>query len=374
MRIYLDNNASTPIDPRVLAVMEEDLCHHYGNPSSAHALGQDSRKRLTQARHAVAGFFHVRPNELIFTSGGTEALNMVIKGLFLDNPHGHIITSSVEHSAVYATVKALEKGNVHATFLSVGVHGAATVEAVEAAIRPDTRLITLMAVNNETGVKTDIEAIAELAYERRIPFVVDGIAILGKELFSIPAGVSAICFSGHKLHAPKGVGLAVVRSALKLTPLITGGEHEAGHRAGTENISGILAFAKAIELLREELPAASEKMGRLRDKLEKSLQDQLPGVIVNGLGPRVVNTTNLSFEGVEGETLLAAMDMEGISASHGSACASGALEPSRILLNMGISTEMARSAIRFSLSRMTTEQEIDAAIPIIVRLVNRLRG
>lgn len=371
--IYLDNNATTPIDPRVLAVIEEDLRINFGNPSSTHSLGQESRKRLTQAKHFIANFFKVKPIELVFTSGGTEALNMVIRGLFQSNPSGHILTSSVEHSAVYATVKALESTGTNATFLSPGLWGAVTPDAVRAALRPDTRLIALMAVNNETGVKTDIESIAEIAREARIPFLVDGVGLLGKEPFTIPAGVSAICFSGHKLHAPKGIGLAIIRKTLSIVPLITGGNQENGLRGGTENVTGIIALAKAIELLNQEFPEASQRMERLRNHFENTLMSQLSGVTVNGQGPRVVNTSDLSFKGLEGETLLAALDMEGVAASHGSACASGALEPSRILLNMGLSREAARSSVRFSLSRFTTQNEIDRAIEIIVRLVTKLR-
>jgi cysteine desulfurase len=372
-KIYLDNNASTPLDLRVLAVIEEDLRNNYGNPSSSHSLGQESRKRLTQAKHSIAVFFKMKPSEIVFTSGGTEALNMVIRGLFQSNTTGHIVTSSVEHSCVYATVKAMEAAGTQATFLSPGLWGAVTFDAVKAALRPDTRLIALMAVNNETGVKTDIESIAALAEERGIPFLVDGVALLGKELFTIPSGISAICFSGHKLHAPKGIGLAIIRKSLKLTPLLTGGNQENGLRGGTENITGIVALAKAIELLNEELPLASQHMQKLRDHFEAVLLSKLPNVHINGQGPRVVNTSDLSFDGVEGETLLTALDMEGVAASHGSACASGALEPSRILLNMGIPREQARSSVRFSLSRFTTEQEIEDCLEIVIRVVNRLR-
>jgi cysteine desulfurase len=372
-KIYLDNNASTPLDPRVLAIIEEDLRNNYGNPSSSHSLGQESRKRLTQARHSIATYFKVKPSELVFTSGGTEAINMVIRGLFQSNPTGHIITSSVEHSCVYATVKAMEANGTQATFLSPGLWGAVTVDAVKAAIQSDTRLLAFMAVNNETGVKTDIEGIAALAEERGIPFLVDGVALLGKELFTIPTGVSAICFSGHKLHAPKGIGFAIIRKSLKLSPLLTGGNQENGHRGGTENITGIVALAKALELLKEELPQASQRMQKLRDYFEAELLSRLPNVHINGEGPRVVNTSDLSFDGVEGETLLAALDMEGVAASHGSACASGALEPSRILLNMGIPREQARSSVRFSLSRFTTAQEIEDCLEIVIRVVNRLR-
>jgi cysteine desulfurase len=373
-RIYLDNNATTQLDTRVIDVVVDDLKNHFGNPSSIHFFGQDSRNRLTKAKQIIANYFHVKAQELIFTSGGTESLNTVIRGLFSDKSKGHIVTSNVEHSCVYSSVKYLEQQGCTATYLSPGPFGAVSVKDVENALKPETRLIVLMAVNNETGVMTEIEAIAAFAQARGIPFVVDGIALLGKELFLIPQGVSAMCFSGHKIHAPKGVGLTVLRSKMKVNPLILGGEQENGRRAGTENLSGIIGFAEAIRLLTEELPNASHRMQILRDKLERSLIDRLPGVHVNGLGPRVSNTTNLAFSGLEGEALITALDMEGVAVSHGSACSSGALEPSRVLLNMGLSTQVAGSSLRFSLSRFTTEEEIDTAINVICKVVLKMRS
>ena len=229
-----------------------------------------------------------------------------------------------------------------------------------------------MGVNNETGVKTDIQAIAAIAYEAGIPFLVDGVALLGKELFSIPLGVSAMCFSGHKLHAPQGTGFAFIRSNFKLHPLLTGGEQEFGHRGGTENVLGILSLAKAIEFLQAELPEASRRMLELRDKFENILLQELKNVSINGEGPRVVNTSNLAFSGVDGESLLINLDREGIAASHGSACSSGGLEPSRALLNMGLPLELVRSSIRFSLSRFTTESEILESCRLIIQIIRKL--
>lgn len=371
-RIYLDNNATTQIDPSVLEAVVNNLQNHYGNPSSVHSFGQDSRNRLAKARQSIATYFQVKPNEVIFTSGGTESLNMVIRGLFTGNANGHILTSNVEHSCVFSSIQQLEAQGCKATYLSTGVWGAVTPDAVLAALRPDTRLIAMMAVNNETGVKTDIHEIAAIALEKGIPFLVDGVALLGKELFNIPKGVSAICFSGHKIHAPKGVGLAIIRSNLKLAPLLIG-EQEYGRRGGTENLSGIIGLAEAIKLLQAGLHETMQRMAYLRDKLEKALSEMLPGVTVNGLGPRVVNTTNLSFAGVNGEALIANLDMEGVAVSHGSACSSGSLEPSRILLNMGIPMSAASSSLRFSLSRFTTESEIDQCVDIVCRVVIRLR-
>ena len=373
-RIYLDHNATTPLDPHVARIMAQELFPLWGNPSSLHREGQAARARLVESRQIISSFLGVKPSELIFTSSGTEALNMVIRGFFGSSFRGHILTSNVEHSAVFATVKQLQSYGCEATFLSPGLWGAVTLDAVKMAIQPNTRLIALMAVNNETGVKTDIEAIAAFAQERGIPLVVDGVALLGKELIRIPPGVSAMCFSGHKCHAPKGSGLAVIRSSLKLEPFITGGEQEFGRRGGTEDLMAIAGLAEAVKILQKELPAATERMSMLRDRLEEGLIEQLSQVTRNGQGPRICNTSNLSFGAIEGEVLLTSLDLAGIAVSHGSACASGALEPSRILVNMGVTKEQAESAIRFSLSRFTTEQEIDACIEIVCRVVRRLEA
>ena len=260
-------------------------------------------------RNFIASYLSVKPAELIFTSSGTEALNMLLRGV----KPGHILTSVAEHAAVYTTLK--QRDNV--TFLPTGLQGAVSPDAVKAAIQPDTRLIVLMAVNNETGVKTDIEAIAAIAESAGIPFIVDGVALLGKEPFSIPKGVSAMCFSGHKLHAPKGIGFAFVRSTLKLSPFIIGGEQEFGRRGGTENLPGIVALAEAVRLLQEELPTASLRMETLRNLLEQNLLTHLPDSVIHGAAsPRVVNTLNIAFPGIDGESLLTALDLEGLAVSH----------------------------------------------------------
>lgn len=372
-RIYLDNNASAPLDPRVLDAIVEELHESEGNPSSIHYHGKRCRQRLDRARSLIAEYLCVKPQELIFISNGTEGANLALRGLFPDHAQGHIITSGAEHSCVHQVVKDLEKRGAQATFLSVGVWGSVRPEAVKKALRPDTKLITLMAVNNETGVKTDIEAIALIAQEAGIPFVVDGVALLGKEQFSIPEGVTGMFFSGHKLHAPKGIGLLFCRQKAKLKPLFIGGEQEFNRRAGSENLPGIVGFAKAIEILKSELEQGSLHMRKMRDHLEEGLKASLEGIWINGEGPRVVNTTNISFEGVDGELLLMRLDQDGISVSHGSACSSGALEPSRVLLDMGIPLERSRSAIRFSVSRFTTQLEIDQCIDRVSRLVRSLR-
>lgn len=368
-KIYLDNNATTAVDQETITEIVSALQNLIGNPSSVHFYGQQAKARLQKARDEIAKTLKCLPKEIIFTSGATEALNLVLRGIV--NDESHVITSDVEHSAVFETLKQL-KSPSSITFLSVGAYGAVTLDAVKKAYRKETKVIVLMAVNNETGVKTDIGSIAAFAKEKGIHFVVDGVALLGKEPFEIPEGVSAMCFSGHKFHAPKGVGFAMVRRALKLKPYITGGNQEFGIRGGTENLIGIIAMQSALRILNQKLENASKEMERLRNKLETSLQNKLPNVIVNGSGPRVSNTTNLCFKGVEGELLMAHLDREGVAVSLGSACASGAIEPSRILLNMGLSVDDASSSIRISLSRMTTEAEIDRTIDIITKTVKRL--
>lgn len=371
-QIYLDNNATTFVDPRVAAAIYEHLNTPLGNPSSVHSFGRSARAILQEARRAVAQYIGAKPQEVIFTSGGTEAINMVVRGALDPKIKGHIISSSVEHSCVHSTLQQIQSDGWDVSFLQPGLWGAITPDAVEKAIRSNTRLIVLMAVNNETGVKTDIEGIAEIARREKIPFIVDGVALLGKEPILIPSGVSSMCFSGHKIHAPAGVGFCFVRHHLKLQALLTGGDQEFQRRGGTENLSGIVGLAEAIRILQEELPEASSRMVRLRDRMESEILDKFKGSSINGKGPRVSNTSNISFEGVDGEALLTALDMEGVAVSHGSACSSGALEPSRVLLNMGISRASARSSLRLSLSRFTTDDEIEAAIGVIAKVVSRL--
>ena len=370
-RIYLDNNATAGVDPRVLEAMLPHLSSTPSNPSSYHYFGQEAKRHLQNARESIAAFFHVKPHEVIFTSGGTEAMNILLRGFFPYGASGHVITSNVEHACVYSTLTELQKKGLQVSFLPAGLLGAVPPEEIKKAIRSETRLITLIAVNNETGVKHDLDAIAQIAQEAAIPLIVDGVAWLGKELFTLHPGISGIGFSGHKFHAPKGIGFAIIRSSMKLHPLFIGGQQEHSLRPGTENLPGIVGLAKAIELLKTELPAATERMALLRDLLEAGLMQQAAPVVVNGIGKRICNVCNLSFPDDSGEDLLIALDMAGIAVSHGSACSSGALEPSRILVNMGLPSQIARSAIRFSLSRNTTREEIDQTIEIVAQIVQR---
>jgi cysteine desulfurase len=368
-RIYLDNNASTPLAPQVVEFILQTVSLLAGNPSSSHSFGKSSRMLVNRARDAIAAYLKVKPNELIFTSGGTESINLAIRGLVANKQPGHIITSSAEHSCVIAACKLLEAQGYAVTFLPIGPWGAVLPKAVEAAIRPDTQLVALMAVNNETGVKTDIRAIAQITQKYRIPFFVDAVAQLGKEAVVIPEGVSAMAFSGHKFHALQGTGFLYLRSGVKCQPLMIGGEQEYGRRAGTENILGIVSMSKAIELITEK---NFETHQHLRDRFESALLQALPGrVLINGEGPRVGNVSNLAFLGEDGESLLIKLDQAGLAASHGSACSSGSLEPSRILLAMGLPLERVNGSIRFSLSRLTTPEEIESAIQIVIKNCKR---
>lgn len=375
--IYLDNNSTTPMDPLILKGIYSLFHDSYGNPSSTHSYGQEAKKRLLKETAEIGAFFGVKREEVIFTSGATEGLNLVMRGLFSHSSKAsqHLLTSSLEHEAVFQTAKVLEKEGVEVTYLApLKGEGAITAAAVLAAIRPDTRLIALMWANNETGALTSIEEIAEIALKRQIPLLVDGVALVGKDPFVLPLGVSAFCFSGHKIHTQKGIGVTILRKSLSLTPLITGGPQQLGKRGGTENLPGIAAIAMALQGLKADGEHYIAKIRYLRDLFEGKLLSALEGVKIHAPRKRVSNTSNLFFAGVNGESLLIALDREGVAASHGAACSSGALEPSRVLQMMGCSREEAAGSVRFSLSRMTTEEEIHEACRIVIHTVNHLRS
>lgn len=374
--IYLDNNAGTSIDPIVIQAMIKELNEAPGNPSSVHSHGKKAKQRLEQSREKIARYLKVKPNEIIFTSGGSEGANLLLDGFFFQNPMPcHVITSVCEHACVYESLKRLQNRGYSVDFLMPGLWGAVKPEDVEKALTPTTKMICLMAANNETGVKTDIEKIAQIAQRENIALIVDGVSLIGKEEFSIPNGVSAMFFSGHKFHAPKGIGFVFCRTSFKISPLFLGGNQEFNRRGGTENLPGIIGLAAAIDILQENQNRFTSHMQTLRDKFENSLRSNLKNIIINGQGPRIANTSNISFLGIDGEELLIQLDLRGLSVSHGSACSSGGLEPSRILLNMGLTPSQAASAIRFSLSRLTTEKDLDLAIQTIIHVVqNKTSG
>lgn len=367
--VYLDNNATTPIDPRVLEAILEEYSYAPANPSSIHERGRAAHIRLTQARHQIASIFSVQEEEITFTSGATESLNTLIHGLFRG---GHLITSSIEHAAVLQAVQQLEKKGCNATYLGPASWGAVDPEELQKAIQSNTSLIVLGAANSETGVKNPVKELAEIAKTHAIPFILDGVGLFGKEPFQIPSGISALALSAHKIHGPQGIGLLWAKPTF--SPLLVGGGQEKGRRAGTENLPAIVGFAKAVLLLEEELPFAMLHMSRLRDELETALLEEFPNLLINGVGLRVPNTSNIAFPDIDGELLLMQLDQAGIAVSLGSACASGAIEPSHVLRAMNVPMHLARSSLRFSLSRMTTKQEIESCIEAVKKIYRALKS
>lgn len=350
--------------------MLQDLTGPPSNPSSAHWFGQQARNLLTTARQTVASFFNTKPDEIVFTSGGTEGLNYLLHGL---STKGHLITTTIEHSSVYRTIQNLESQGLSVTYLPVGLWGAPLPEHIEAAIRPTTSAIVLSAANSETGVKIDLDAIAAIADKHHIPLLIDAVAIIGKEPFSLTPGVSALAFGAHKFHGPKGIGAVYTRSNFKVSPLLLGGPQENMHRAGTVNLAGILGLAEALKILTESQIEITQKLTDLRNHLEHGLLRAIPDLAVNGQGPRVSSTSNIAFLGLDGESLLMQFDLAGIAVSHGSSCSSGAIEPSRVLSSMGIDRKTARSSIRFSVGRMNTREEMDLAIERITHIASKMR-
>ncbi|MGK5594985.1 MAG: cysteine desulfurase family protein [Parachlamydiaceae bacterium] len=367
--IYLDNNATTFLDPFIKETLVSFLEGPHGNPSSTHAFGQESKSIINHYRRQVADYFNVRLSEIVFTSSGSESMSFLIRGCLENYRSGHIITSSLEHATVRKTLALYERKGFTVTYLPSSFRGDIEPDDLLKAITSDTRLITLIGANNETGVKNNITEVAQIAKQAGIPLVIDAVAWLGKDLLTIPDGVVGMGFSGHKIHALQGIGVAYVKSGSKLQPLINGFQ-EYGLRGGTENLLGIVSFGEAITKLGAD---AMVRMTCLRDYFEKELLEKIPEIKINGEGPRISNTSNIAFLGVDGESLLIALDQVGIAASHGSACSSGALEPSPVLIHMGIPLQQVRSSIRFSLSRFTTQEDINQAISVIVGLVQKLR-
>jgi cysteine desulfurase len=359
-KIYLDNNATTALDPKVIDEMFTIANLGPLNPSSVHSLGRKARGYLEDSRETIANFLHVPSKEIFFTSSGTESLNLLIKGMLSEKTKGHILSSNVEHSAVYQTLLTLEKKGFDLTLLSPNSQGSISLKQVEDSITPHTTLVALSWVNGETGAKTDIPAIASFCKEKNIPLIVDGVALMGKELFTIPEGVTGMAFAGHKFHGPK-ISFAYINKNAKITPQITGGHQEHSLRAGTEDLMNIVGLAKAVELLNTYLPEATGRMEKLRDLFESELYKLIP-VEINGESPRICNVSNVYFKGKEAESLLFQLDRNGIFASHGSACSSFALEPSRILKNMGYLKDRVLGSIRFSFSRNTSEEDIQETI------------
>ncbi len=369
-RIYLDNNATTALDPTVLNAMAEELAQPPSNPSSIHWFGKQAKQRLAGARARAASFFQCAPHEITFTSSGTESINLMLRGL---SCKGHIITTSVEHAAMYETIRSLAEQGWSLTYVPVGLWGAPSPKDIEAAIRPDTRAIALSTANSETGVALDTAAVAALAQRHQIPLLLDAVGSAGKEPIPLYPGISALAISGHKFHAPKGSALLYHRD-LDLKAQMTGGGQEQQLRSGTEDLSAIAGLGCALEILSRKQKEFTEHIRGLRLFFEEELLRSIPDLTIHGKGPRIAGTSNIAFLGVDGETLLLQLDLAGVAASLGSACASGALEPSRTLLNMGIDRKTARSSLRFSFSRMNTKEEVARAAELLEKIVKQLRS
>ncbi len=376
-RVYLDHNATTPVHPEVLEAMMPFFKEKYGNASSIHWAGREVKKNLEEAREEVASLLNAKPEEIIFTGCGTESDNMAIQGVaWAQQEKGrHIITTQVEHHAVLHTCCLLEKMGYEITYLPVDGNGRIDPEELRRSIKPETILITVMFANNETGTLSPITEIGEIAREKGVTFHTDAVQAVGKvpiDLGRIP--VDILSLSGHKLYAPKGIGAQYIRAGTKLKPLIHGGSQERNRRAGTENIPYIVGLGKACEIARRDFAKGNAHLQSLRDRLYQGIFSRIPQVKFNGHPTeRLPNTLNLSFLYIEGESLLLNLDLEGIAVSSGSACSSGSMEPSHVLLAMGIPSEIAQGAIRFSLGRTNTEEDVDYVLEKLPGIVKRLR-
>lgn len=375
--VYLDNNATTQVAPEVLEAMLPYFREYYGNPSSMHSFGGQVARRIREAREQVAALIGATPDEIIFTSCGTESDNAAIHSALATHPERrHIVTSRVEHPAVKALCANLSGQGYRITELPVEKNGLLDLEQFVGSLTPDTAVVSLMWANNETGVIFPVEKAAELAHERGIPFHTDAVQATGKIPIDMKKNtVDMLSFSGHKLHAPKGIGVLYVRKGTRFSPFLIGGHQEKGRRGGTENTPSIIGLGNACELAARHLDTENSAVRRLRDKLEGALLARVPKCRVNGdIEKRLPNTTNISFEFVEGEGILLLMNEHGICASSGSACTSGSLQPSHVLRAMGVPFTMAHGSIRFSLSIYNTEEEIDFTIEKLPPIIERLRS
>ena len=378
MRVYLDHNATTPLDPEVLAAMVPYLTEKFGNPSSLHAWGREARQALEQARTTIARALGTADKDtIVFTSGGTEADNLALTGVAAaqEKRGRHVIVSSVEHHAVLNAAAHLSRQGFEATRLPVDSQGLLDPDDVHRAIRPDTILVSLIHGNNETGVLFPIASVGWICRERGVTFHTDAVQSFGK----LPLDVGALhadllSLSGHKIHGPKGVGALFIRRGTRMQPLLHGGTQERSRRAGTENVPAAVGLARAAELSLRDREAVAKRLGPLRDRLERGIMAALPGILRNGHATeRLPHTTNLAFAGVEAESLILALDLHGIGVSSGAACSSGSLEPSHVLMAMGLPRERVASSVRFSLGRTTTQEEINRVLEILPPIVERMR-
>lgn len=375
-RVYLDHNATTPVHPEVLTEMLPYFCEVYGNPSSVHAFGRAAREGVDTARERIARFLGVRADEIVFTSGGTESDNLALKGLAWARGRGHLITSQIEHHAVLRTCQWLESQGFAVTYLPVDHHGQVDPDDVRRAIRPDTIAISIMHANSEVGTVQPLAEIGAIARAHGIPFHSDAVQSFGKIPVDVDhLGLDALSFSGHKIYGPKGIGGLWVRRGTRMVAVQHGGDHERRRRAGTENVPGIVGLGKAVELRAREMAAEAERLRDLRDRLVRGVLAQVEEVRLNGHPTaRLPGTANLVFRHVESESLVLGLDLKGVAVSAGSACSSGHVEPSHVLRAMGVSLDWAMGAVRFSLGRSTTVEDIDYVVECLGPLVRRLRA
>jgi cysteine desulfurase len=373
-RLYLDNNATTPVLPEILEAMQPYFGERFGNASSIHYHGQETRAAVERSRESVAALLGCRASEIVFTGGGTEADNLAVFGLA--KPGDHIITSTIEHHAVLNTCKHLESEGYEVTYIPVDDSCQVDPDDVRRALRKNTKLISIMMANNETGVLQPVQEIAKIASEADVHFHTDAVQAAGKVAIDVKQiGCDLLSISGHKMHAPQGVGALYVAKGTRLEPMLYGGRHERSRRAGTENVPGIVGLGKAAELAKEALQRGDdEKTSAMRDRIESKILAEIEAVGVNGgNAPRVPNTSNIFFDYIDGEALIIALDLKGLAVSTGAACSSGAMEPSHVLTAMGLPPERARASIRFSLGKQNTPEDVDFALDLIPNTVARLR-
>ncbi|HXG05028.1 MAG TPA: cysteine desulfurase NifS [Candidatus Binatia bacterium] len=374
-KVYLDHNASTPVHPEVVAEMAPYWSEVYGNPSSVHGFGRAARAAVDAARERIAAFLGVTPEEIVFTSGGTESDNFALKGLAWARGRGHIITSRIEHHAVLRTCQVLEAQGFAVTYLPVDEYGQVSPDDVKRALRPDTVAISIMHANSEVGTLQPVAAIGALAREHGIPFHVDAVQTFGKIPLDVSAwGIDLLSFSGHKIYGPKGIAGLYIRKGSRMVAVQHGGEHERRRRAGTENVPGIVGLGKAVEIRAREMHDEARRLTALRDRLWVSVRERIPEVRLNGHPTeRLPGTANLAFRHVESESIVLGLDLKGVAVSAGSACTAGHVEPSHVLVAMGVPLDWAMGAVRFSLGRSTTAEDIDYVVECLVPLVRRLR-
>jgi cysteine desulfurase len=379
MRIYFDHNATTPVDPSAADVMMRVLREEYGNASSVHRLGQQAKSVMDEARSAVSSLIGAEPSELVFTSGGTEADNFALRGAAEAlEPTGrkHLIATSIEHEAVLVTLKALARRGWRTTLLPVGESGIVSPDALRDALTDDTAIVSVMHANNELGTIQPVAELAAIARSKGALVHTDAVQSVAKIPVNVrELGVDLLSLSAHKFNGPKGAGALWIKRGTRIVPILTGGKHERTRRAGTENVPAIAGMGAAAEQGRAKLGTEAARVAALRDRLEREVLSRIPGTVVNGARERrVPNTTNISFERIEAESLLIALDLEGIAVSTGAACSSGTLEPSHVLRAMGLPTHRAQNSIRFSLGAGNTDAEIDYLLEKLPRAVEKLRS